>query len=116
MVEVECTASAIINLRLDESVALVTDGRFSGFNHGPIVGHVSPEAAAGGLIAYVENGDFIEIDIEKRSISLLVDEQIIEERKRQYVAPPPKLARGFMRTYAKNCLPAELGGAMQQWD
>ena len=93
MVEVECTASAIINLRLDESVALVTDGRFSGFNHGPIVGHVSPEAAAGGLIAYVENGDFIEIDIEKRSISLLVDEQIIEERKRQYVAPPPKLAR-----------------------
>ena len=116
MVEVECTASAIINLKLDESVALVTDGRFSGFNHGPIVGHVSPEAAAGGLIAYVENGDFIEIDIEKRSISLLVDEEDIKERKKQYVLPAPKLTRGFMRTYAKNCLPAELGGAMQKWD
>ncbi|WP_419024574.1 dihydroxy-acid dehydratase [Emergencia sp.] len=116
MVEVECTASAIINLKLDESVALVTDGRFSGFNHGPIVGHVSPEAAAGGLIAYVENGDFIEIDIEKRSISLLVDEEDIKERKKQYVPPAPKLTRGFMRTYAKNCLPAELGGAMQKWD
>ena len=67
MVEVECTASAIINLRLDESVALVTDGRFSGFNHGPIVGHVSPEAAAGGLIAYVAVS-YTHLDVYKRQL------------------------------------------------
>lgn len=116
MVEVESTASAIINLGLDESVALVTDGRFSGFNHGPIVGHVSPEAAAGGLIAFVEDGDMIEINIPARSISLLVKDAVLEERKKNYAAPQPNIARGFMRSYAKNCLPAEKGGAMQQWD
>lgn len=115
MVEVESTASAIVNLGLDESVALVTDGRFSGFNHGPIVGHVSPEAAAGGVIGLVENGDLIELDIEERSIHLLVADEVLEERRKNYVAPAPKLTRGFMRTYAKNCLPAELGGAMQNW-
>ncbi len=115
MVEVESTASAIVNLKMDESVALITDGRFSGFNHGPIVGHVSPEAAAGGLIGLVKDGDMIELDIEKRSIELLVDEKEIEERRKAYVAPEPKLKRGFMRTYAKSCLPAELGGAMQNW-
>ena len=115
MVEVESTASAIVNLKMDESVALITDGRFSGFNHGPIVGHVSPEAAAGGLIGLVKDGDIIELDIEKRSIELLVDEKEIEERRKAYVAPEPKLKRGFMCTYAKSCLPAELGGAMQNW-
>lgn len=116
MVEVESTASAIVNLHLDESVALVTDGRFSGFNHGPIVGHVSPEAAAGGTIGLVEDGDLIEIDIEKRSIKLLVSEEILAQRKAEYIAPEPKTKKGFMRTYAKGCLPAELGGAMQSWD
>lgn len=116
MVEVESTASAIVNLGLDESVALVTDGRFSGFNHGPIVGHVSPEAAAGGPIALVKDGDLIEIDIEKRTLELLVDENTLAERRRNYVAPPPKCSRGFMRTFAKNCLPPERGGAMQDWD
>ena len=116
MVEVESTASAIVNLGLDESVALVTDGRFSGFNHGPIVGHVSPEAAAGGPIALVENGDLIDINIEQRSLELLVDENTLAERRRNYVSPPPKCSRGFMRTFAKNCLPPERGGAMQDWD
>lgn len=116
MVEVESTASAIVNLGLDESVALVTDGRFSGFNHGPIVGHVSPEAAVGGPIALVEDGDLIDIDIERRSVELLVDEKTLAERRGNYVAPPPKCSRGFMRTFAKNCLPSERGGAMQDWD
>ncbi len=116
MVEVESTASAIINLGLDESVALITDGRFSGFNHGPIVGHISPEAAAGGLIAFVEDGDMIDIDINNRSITLLVEDAVIEERKKNYIKPEPKTMRGFMRSYAKGCLPAEKGGAMQKWD
>lgn len=115
MLEVESTASAIINLGLDESVALITDGRFSGFNHGPIVGHISPEAAVGGLIALVEDGDLIDIDIDKRSIQLLVDEAVLEERRKNYIAPPLKCNKGFMRTYALNCLPAELGAAMQNY-
>lgn len=116
MVEVESTASAIVNLKLDESVALVTDGRFSGFNHGPIAGHVSPEAALGGPIALVEDGDLIDINIEKRSIELLVDESELAERREAFVAPPPKTKRGFMRTFAKNCLPPEKGAAMQYWE
>lgn len=115
MLEVEGTASAIVNLHLDESVALVTDGRFSGFNHGPIVGHVSPEAAVGGLIALVEDGDLIEVDIEKRSIRLLVSDEIIEERRRNHIAPEPKCKKGFMRLFAQTCLSAEKGGAMQKW-
>lgn len=115
MLEVESTASAIVDLHLDESVALITDGRFSGFNHGPIVGHISPEAAVGGTIALVEDGDPIEIDIEARSIQLLVPDETLAARKKVYVAPEPKCSRGFMRTFSKNCLPAEKGGAMQSW-
>lgn len=116
MVEVESTASAIVNLKLDESVALITDGRFSGFNHGPIVGHISPEAAVGGTIALVEDGDLIDINIEARSIKLLVDDEILRKRRMLHKEPEPKIARGFMRSYAKGCLPAEKGAAMQKWD
>ena len=115
MLEVESTASAIINLGLDESVALITDGRFSGFNHGPIVGHISPEAAIGGVIALVEDGDVIDIDIENRSIELFVSDEELEKRREKYIAPPIKCDKGFMRTYAMNCLPAEKGAAMQKY-
>lgn len=116
MLEVESTASAIVSLGLDESVALITDGRFSGFNHGPIAGHVSPEAAVGGNIALVEDGDEIDIDIDKRSIELLVGDEVLAERRRSWKPLEPKIRRGFMRTFAKNCLSAERGGAMQNWD
>lgn len=116
MVEVMEATEAIISLGLDESVALITDGRFSGFCHGPIIGHVSPEAAIGGNIALVENGDKIEIDIERRVLSLHVSESILNERRKNLILPSPKTKKGFMRTYAKNCLPAEKGAAMQLWD
>ena len=116
MLEVESTASAIVNLKLDESVALITDGRFSGFNHGPIVGHVAPEAAAGGPIALVEDGDEIEIDVAKHEVNLLVSAEELAARKARYIAPEPKIRRGFMRTFAKNCLSADKGAAMQGWD
>ena len=116
MVEIMEATEAIVNLGLDESVALITDGRFSGFCHGPIIGHVSPEAANGGPIALVKDGDQIEINIPERSLTLLVSEEELELRRAALVLPEPRIKKGFMRTYAKNCLPPEKGAAMQQWD
>lgn len=116
MVEIMEATEAIINLGLDESVALITDGRFSGFCHGPIIGHVSPEAAIGGTIALVEDGDLIDIDIPGRSLTLLVSDEELEKRQKDLVFPEPNIKKGFMRTYAKNCLPPEKGAAMQMWD
>lgn len=116
MVEIMEATEAIVNLGLDESVALVTDGRFSGFCHGPIIGHVSPEAAIGGTIGLVEDGDRIEIDIPSGSLKLLVSDEELDARREKLVLPEPKIKKGFMRTYAKNCLPPEKGAAMQTWD
>ena len=115
MVEVMEATEGIVNLGLDDSVALITDGRFSGFCHGPIVGHVSPEAAVGGPIALIEEGDLIEIDIENRKLELKVPEEVLEERRKHLVLPEPRIKKGFMRTYADNCLPPERGAAMQNW-
>ncbi len=115
MVEIMEATEAIVNLGLDESVALITDGRFSGFCHGPIVGHVSPEAALGGTIALIEDGDPIEIDIEGRRLELQVAEEVLRQRREKLVLPPPRIEKGFMRIYAENCLPPEQGAAMQKW-
>jgi len=115
MVEVMLTADALVDFGLDTSVGLITDGRFSGFNYGPIVGHVSPEAAEGGLIAYVQEGDTIEVDIPKRKIILHVDNKIIEERKKVTILKKPVLQKGFVKLYAENVLPAHEGAAMQKW-
>ncbi len=116
MIEVMNCADAIPALGIDEEVALVTDGRFSGFNHGPIIGHVAPEAATGGVIALVEDGDIIEIDIPNRTLELKVPDDVLEERRKHLVHPPLKSTKGFMRIFAKTCLPADRGGAMQNWD
>ncbi|MCB7067835.1 dihydroxy-acid dehydratase [Enterocloster citroniae] len=115
MVEVMEATEAIVNLGMMESVALITDGRFSGFCHGPIVGHVSPEAAVGGVIGLIENGDLIEIDIEQRKLELKVPAEILEERRKSLILPMPSINKGFMKIYADNCLPPERGAAMQKW-
>lgn len=83
MREMLSPTSALNGMKLDTSVALITDGRFSGGSRGAAIGHISPEAADGGLIAYIEDGDKIKIDINKGILELLVDENIIEERKKQ---------------------------------
>ncbi|MBS7398641.1 MAG: dihydroxy-acid dehydratase, partial [Ruminiclostridium sp.] len=88
MPEMLAPTAAIVGKGLDGSVALITDGRFSGASRGAAVGHVSPEAAEGGLIAYVESGDKIHINIPARSIELLVDEETIAQRKAKGVNPP----------------------------
>lgn len=92
--------SAIAGMGLDKSVALITDGRFSGASRGASIGHISPEAAVGGTIALVEEGDMIKIDIPHYSIELLVSNEELEERKKKWVAPTPKVTSGYLARYA----------------
>jgi dihydroxy-acid dehydratase len=94
--------SAIIGAGLGKSVALVTDGRFSGGTHGFVVGHVTPESFEGGLIAFVKDGDVIEIDAANNTITLKVDDQEIKARKASWVQPELKAKRGILFKYAKS--------------
>lgn len=100
MPEMLAPTAAIVGKGLDGSVALITDGRFSGASRGAAVGHVSPEAADGGLIAFVENGDKILIDIPNRTIKLLVDDDEIARRRENGINPPKELD-GYLKRYAK---------------
>jgi dihydroxy-acid dehydratase len=85
---------------LGGSVALVTDGRFSGVTRGAAVGHVSPEAATGGPIALVKDGDLIQIDIPRRSLEILVDERTLAQRRSEWIPPEPRCERGYLARYA----------------
>lgn len=108
MPEMLAPTAAIVGKGLDGSVALITDGRFSGASRGAAVGHVSPEAAEGGLIAFVDDGDRIHIDIPNRSITLLVDESEIEERRKRGVKAPREFG-GYLSRYAKLVTSANTG-------
>jgi dihydroxy-acid dehydratase len=101
MREMLAPTAAIIGVGLGESVALVTDGRFSGATHGMVVGHVAPEAAVGGTIALVEEGDPITLDAENRSLSLDVPKQELERRRRHWTMPRPRYERGVLAKYAR---------------
>lgn len=116
MKELMLSIDALIGKGLHKSVGLISDARFSGFNYGAIVGHVSPEAYDGGLIALVEDGDEIVMDINGGELTLLVPEEEIGRRRLAWVCPPLKEAKGCLNIYAKMCRPAEEGGAMQPWD
>ena len=105
--------SAIAGMGLDKEVALITDGRFSGATRGASIGHVSPEAALGGPIAYVEEGDTISIDIPNCKIELLVDEATLAARKAKWVCPEPKVQTGYLRRYAKLVTSAARGAVME---
>ncbi|HWQ50678.1 MAG TPA: dihydroxy-acid dehydratase, partial [Terriglobales bacterium] len=93
--------SALAGMGLDKAVALITDGRFSGASRGASIGHVSPEAAAGGLIALVEEGDEVKIDIPASSLNLLVPEAELEKRRAKWQAPPPSVTSGWLARYAR---------------
>ena len=101
--------AAIVGVGLGKDVALITDGRFSGGTHGFVVGHISPEAQVGGLIALVEDGDFISIDADKNTISLEVDTQILESRKLNWKQPELKVQKGILYKYSKSVTSASLG-------
>lgn len=105
--------SAICGMGLGESVALLTDGRFSGATRGASIGHISPEAAAGGLIALVEEGDRIAIDIPKCTIELQVDEETLAKRKAAWVCPEPKVKTGYLARYAKLVSSADKGAILE---
>ena len=93
--------SAIAGMGLDKEVALITDGRFSGATRGASIGHVSPEAALGGPIAFVQEGDMISIDIPNCKIEMQVDEATLAERKAAWVCPEPRIKTGYLARYAK---------------
>jgi dihydroxy-acid dehydratase len=86
---------------LGKSVALITDGRFSGGTHGFVVGHITPEAVEGGLIGLVEDNDIIEIDATKNTLTLKVADDIIAKRKAAYIKPAAKATKGILFKYAK---------------
>ena len=92
--------SAIMGMGLGSSVALITDGRFSGATRGACIGHVTPEAASGGMIGVVENGDIISINIPENTIELKVDEAVLEERMKNFV-PKTKKLHGYLKRYAE---------------
>lgn len=113
MPEMLAPTSAIAGRGLDKEVALITDGRFSGASRGISVGHISPEAAEGGPIAFVQDGDPILINLEIRSIELLVDDATLEKRRESWEKPEPKIKTGYLAKYAKLVTSANTGGVMK---
>ena len=120
MPEMLAPTAAIAGMGLDGSVALITDGRFSGASRGAAVGHISPEAAAGGLIAYVQDGDIIGINIPAGKLELEVDESVIAERRKN---PPVKNTgsdtleeklSGYLKRYAKIVTSAHTGAIFNE--
>jgi len=107
--------SAVMGAGLGENCALVTDGRFSGATHGPAIGYVTPEAARNGPIGLVQDGDPIRIDLLNRKLDLEVDEDEIERRRTAYVAPPPKVKRGYLKFYSEHVAPASEGAILPRF-
>ncbi|MFO8057757.1 MAG: dihydroxy-acid dehydratase [bacterium] len=113
MREMLSPTSAIMGMGLGESVALVTDGRFSGGTRGPCIGHVSPEAAAGGPIALIKNGDRIKLDIKKRKLDLMVSAAELKKRKGSLKPKPKKVKTGYLSRYA-DLVGSAAGGAVYE--
>jgi len=114
MQEMLAPTASIAGRGLGESVALITDGRFSGATKGGSIGHVSPEAAAGGPIALVQEGDLIEIDIPARTLNLLVDDATLAKRKAAWKRPAPKINYGYLARYASQVTSADTGAVLRE--
>ena len=113
MREMLSPTSALVGMGLDKDVALITDGRFSGATRGAAIGHVSPEAAQGGVIALVEEGDEIAIDIPGRSLELKVSPEEIGERRSRFVAPQPRVTSGYLARYSRLVSSASEGAILR---
>ena len=113
MREMLSPTSAIVGMKLDTTVALLTDGRFSGASCGAAIGHISPEAAAGGPIAYVKDGDPIAIDIPNYSLKLLVSDEELAKRKETMKLKEPKELTGYLKRYAKSVSSADKGAIVE---
>ncbi len=114
MREMLSPTSAIVGMGLDKDVALITDGRFSGGSRGAAIGHVSPEAAEGGLIAFVKNGDRISINIPKKKLTLLVNGAEIQRRRKNWKPPKPKIKTGYAARYAQMVTSAGTGAIFKE--
>jgi dihydroxy-acid dehydratase len=113
MRETLAPTAAIAGAGLSESVALITDGRFSGGTRGPCIGHVSPEAAVGGPIAFVTDGDMISVDIPGRRLNLLVEQEELDRRKAAWRAPEPKIKVGVLARYRSSVTSASKGSVLR---
>ncbi|NLL04731.1 MAG: dihydroxy-acid dehydratase [Clostridiaceae bacterium] len=113
MREMLSPTSAIAGMGLDKDVALITDGRFSGATRGASIGHVSPEAMEGGNIALVKEGDIINIDIPKGKLVMEVSDEELMQRKKEWVAPKPKITKGYLGRYAKLVTSASTGAVLK---
>jgi len=114
MREMLSPTAAIQGMGLADSVALITDGRFSGGTRGPCIGHVSPEAMEGGPIALVQDGDPVRIDIPKRRLDLLVSQEELERRRKGWKAPSPKRLSGYLSRYSKLVTSASTGAIFKR--
>jgi dihydroxy-acid dehydratase len=114
MREMLLPTATIVGKGLSDSVALITDGRFSGGTRGPCIGHVSPEAMEGGLIAIVKNGDMISIDIPDRKLDLLLSEEEIKDRLAKWSPPEHKIKTGYLARYAKLVKSAGTGAIVSE--
>ena len=113
MVEMYRSLKYLNGMGLNKSTAVVTDGRFSGTNNGCFVGHISPEAAEGGPIAIVENGDEISIDVTKNSIHLHVSDEVINTRLKNWTPPEPKVRKGYLSIYSRLASSADEGAVIK---
>ena len=115
MQEMLAPTTAIKGVKLDDSVALITDGRFSGGTAGACIGHVSPEAASGGPIGLLKDGDIIDIDIPARKLNVRLTDEELAERKKEWKAPEPRIKKGYLAKYAKMASSADTG-AILKWE
>jgi dihydroxy-acid dehydratase len=113
MQEMLSPTSAIAGMGLDAYVALITDGRFSGGTRGAAIGHISPEAASGGIIAIVCEGDMISIDIPEKTITLNVEDAVIQDRLSAWKPPEPKITSGYLARYSRNVSSASTGAVVE---
>ena len=116
MREMLSPTSEIAGMGLDKDVALITDGRFSGATRGASIGHVSPEAAVGGPIALIEEGDMISIDIPNNKINVAVDDATLEARRAKWQPREPRITTGYLRRYAAQVTSANTGAVLQPND
>jgi len=105
--------SAIAGMGLGSSVALITDGRFSGASRGASIGHVSPEAAVGGPIALIEEGDIIKIDIPNNSLNVDLSDEVLSERRAKWTAKPPKVNTGYLQRYQRLVTSGNRGAVLE---
>jgi dihydroxy-acid dehydratase len=114
MRELSLPAAILVGMGLADSVAMITDGRFSGATRGPCVGHLCPEAALGGPLAALRDGDVIEIDIPNRTLNVRLSEAELQARLADWTPPAREIPPGFLRLYASHAGPASAGAVLEE--